>query len=69
MRSAEPFFCVVLHRGDGKWVIEAEWPDGSIEPVDTFSDYCDALNWIRNQAGAWTERRIPAMPQVAEKQN
>ena len=31
----KPIFCVVLSDGDN-WSVKAEWPDGTIEPVDTF---------------------------------
>jgi hypothetical protein len=61
MSTSQPFFCVVLHDSD-KWVIEAEWPDGSIEPIDTFSEHFEALNWITNQAAAWTEQPLLAIP-------
>ena len=43
---AEPFFCVALRRDDGKWIIEAKWPDGSTELVETFDDYFEALRWL-----------------------
>lgn len=56
MSTTQPFFSVVLHR-NGEWVIEAEWPDGSIEPIDTFGEHFEALNWITNRAAAWTEQR------------
>jgi hypothetical protein len=34
----------VLRRGDGKWMIEGKWPDDSIEIVETFDDYFEALS-------------------------
>jgi len=56
--AAEPFFCVALRRGDGKWTIEAKWPDDSTtEVVETFCDYFDALRWLSTQASAWIEQR------------
>jgi hypothetical protein len=58
MSKSQPFFSVMLY-GSGKWVIQAEWPDGSIESVDTFSEHFEALNWITNEAAAWTEQRAP----------
>jgi hypothetical protein len=66
MSATEPFFCVVL-RGAGEWAIEAEWPDSSIELIDTFSDYFEALNWVSNQAAAWIEQRLPSMRRVVNK--
>jgi hypothetical protein len=51
LSATEPFFGVGLQCGN--WAFEAEWPDGSIELIDTFSDYFEALNWVSNQAAAW----------------
>lgn len=65
MSAAEPFFCIVLRDG-AKWAVQAEWPDGSIELVEMFSDYFCALNWVTNKAAAWLdERRTPAVPRLA----
>jgi hypothetical protein len=55
--AAEPFFCVALRRGDGKWIIEAKWPDVSIEIVETFDDYFEALRWLSTESSAWAEKR------------
>ena len=30
MSEEGPFFCITLREG-GKWAVEAEWPDGSID--------------------------------------
>jgi len=62
LSAADPFFCVVLRDA---WAVEAEWPDGSIELVETFGDYFDALNWLTNKAVDWVQQRMPAMPQAA----
>jgi hypothetical protein len=35
MIAQRPVFCVVLGEGD-QWLIEAEWPDGSVEHVCAF---------------------------------
>ena len=37
MSAAELFFSVALR--DGKWEIEATWPEDSTELVETFDDY------------------------------
>ena len=63
LSAADPFFCVVL-RDAARWAVEAEWPDGSIELVEIFNDYLDALNWLTNKAAAWIEQRMPAMPEA-----
>jgi hypothetical protein len=57
-------FCIVLRDG-ARWAVEAEWPDGSIELVETFGDYFDALNWVTNKAAAWTKQRIPEITKAA----
>ena len=38
-----PIFCVVLKDGE-HWEVEAEWPDGTIEPVYKFKAGLEALN-------------------------
>ena len=43
MAGQKPLFNVVLRDGD-EWLIEAEWPDGSIEHVCTFKAQSDAAN-------------------------
>jgi hypothetical protein len=55
--AAEPFFCVALRRGDGKWIIKAKWPDDATEIVETFDDYFQALRWLSAESSAWTEHR------------
>ena len=54
-----PIFCVVLKDGE-YWEVEAEWPDGTIEPVYKFKAGLEALNWVKTQSAAWAER--VAMP-------
>ena len=58
MSAAEPFFCVALRRGDGKWIIEAKWPDDSTEIVEAFDDYFEAVRWLSAQSTAWIEGRL-----------
>jgi hypothetical protein len=53
---AKPIFNVVLHDGD-LWTVEAEWPDGTIEQVETFKAYFDALHWMNAQSDAWLRER------------
>ena len=55
--TGEPFFCVVLC-GNREWTIEAEWPDGTTEIVETFADYFEALRWLSTQSKAWIEQRV-----------
>ena len=58
MSAAEPFFCVALRRGDGKWIIQAKWPDNSTEIVEAFDDYFEALRWLSAQSKAWIDQRM-----------
>jgi hypothetical protein len=54
--AREPIFCVVL--GDAEnWSVEAEWPDGTIEPVHTLKAYFEAMNWVRTQSQLWLQSR------------
>ena len=57
MSAVDPFFCVALRR-DGKWIIEAKWPDDATEIVETFDDYFEALSWLSTESSAWTEQRL-----------
>jgi hypothetical protein len=40
--ARKPIFCVVLSSGE-QWAVEAEWPDGTIEQIDTFKAHFEAL--------------------------
>jgi len=51
---AKPIFCVVL-RNDEQCVVEAEWPDGTIEKIEAFKHGYEAADWITNQSGIWLE--------------
>ena len=64
--SRKPIFYVVLRDGE-LWQVEAEWPDGTIEPIDRFKAHYEALHWVRTHSAAWIEERIPTS-QVAAYQ-
>jgi hypothetical protein len=54
----KPLFHVTLSDRD-EWVIEAEWPDSTLERVSKFRDHSAAADWIANQSEAWlASRRI-----------
>ena len=52
-----PIFCVVLKDGE-HWEVEAEWPDGTIEPVYKFKADLEALNWVKTNSAAWVAERV-----------
>ena len=57
MSTAAPFFCVVS-RGSSERTIEAEWPDGTAEIVETFADCFEALRWSVTQCAGWIDQRL-----------
>jgi hypothetical protein len=52
-----PIFCVVLKNGE-RWQVEAEWPDGTIEQVGSFSAGSEALDWVKTKSTAWLVQRV-----------
>jgi len=56
---AKPVFCVVLTDGP-RWSVEAEWPDGTIEQIDTFKGHFDAVKWVSTQSETWLRERASA---------
>ena len=52
----KPIFCVILRDGE-EWAVEAEWPDGTIEQIDTFKAHFEALNWVNYRSEAWLQER------------
>ena len=55
MAARKPIFCVLT---DGEhWLVEAEWPDGTIEEVDSFKAHFEAMHWVNTQSKAWLESR------------
>jgi hypothetical protein len=52
----KPLFYVVLSDGS-HWSLEAEWPDGTIERVDTFKRHCEAIDWLTTRSAEWLECR------------
>jgi hypothetical protein len=54
---AKPIFCVV-RRNDEESVVEAEWPDGTIERIEAFKDNYEAVDWISNQSESWLQDRV-----------
>jgi hypothetical protein len=52
----KPLFHVTLSDRD-EWVIEAEWPDSTLERVSTFRDHSAAADWIASQSEAWLAAR------------
>lgn len=54
---AKPIFCVVV-RNDEQWVVEAEWPDGTIEKIEAFKHKYEAADWIASQSEDWLQERV-----------
>ena len=46
-------------REASEWYVEAEWPDGTIEPIGSFESDSDARDWIASKSGGWLEKRNP----------
>ena len=46
-----PIFHVILSDRD-EWVIEAEWPDGTLERVTAFKNHSAASDWVANRSEA-----------------
>ena len=55
----KPVFCVVLTDGP-QWSVEAEWPDGTIEQIDTFKGHFDAVKWVSTRSETWLRERTSA---------
>lgn len=51
----KPIFLIV--KAGGKWSVEAEWPDGTIEMVKSFQAELEALDWLSWQSQTWLEWR------------
>jgi hypothetical protein len=62
MGFIKPIFCLLLSDGQ-RWSVEAEWPDGTIEQVNTFKGYFEAASWLTTQSECWLrERNDPSQP-------
>jgi hypothetical protein len=55
--AQRPLIYVVLGDGD-QWVIEAEWPDGLIEPICAFKAHSEAVNWVKTFSETWLKERM-----------
>ena len=49
--AAKPLFHVSLGDRD-EWVIEAEWPDGTLERVSAFKKHSAAAHWTATASEA-----------------
>jgi hypothetical protein len=50
--AANPLFHVSLGDRD-EWVVEAEWPDGTLERVIAFKNHSAAAHWIATTSESW----------------
>jgi hypothetical protein len=53
--AQKPLFHVVLSDGD-RWSVEAEWPDGTIEQIDTFKHHFEAVDWLSTRSESWERK-------------
>jgi hypothetical protein len=63
MELIKPIFSLVLSDGqrwsvEAGWSVEAEWPDGTIEQVNTFKGYFEAASWLQTQSEPWLRERF-----------
>jgi hypothetical protein len=58
--TQKPIFCAVLCDGQ-QWTVDAEWQDGTIEQIDVFKSYLEAIGWISNQSATWFRERVLAV--------
>ena len=54
--TQKPILHIILSDLD-QWAVEAEWPDGTLEHVNTFNDHSSATGWISTQSEASLEAR------------
>jgi hypothetical protein len=52
--AEKPLFHVMLSDRD-LWVVEAEWPEGVLERVQTFQSHSSAATWVATQSEAWIQ--------------
>lgn len=50
--TGNPLFHVLLSDQD-QWVVEVEWPDGTLERIRTFKHHATAADWVATQSQAW----------------
>jgi hypothetical protein len=50
--AEKPIFHIILIDRD-EWAIEVEWPDDTLERVNTFRDHSAAAHWVAAQSEAW----------------
>jgi hypothetical protein len=60
----KPLICVVLV-DVGRWVIEAEWPCGSIEHICTRKAHDEAVHWVKTHSETWMRERTSIDASVA----
>ena len=58
--TQKPILQVILGDGD-QWAVEAEWPDGTLERINTFNNHSSATGWISTQSEAWLEVRTSSV--------
>jgi hypothetical protein len=52
MANVSANFRAVPNR-DGTWMVEIEWPDGSVQYVSEFKSDSEADDWITRESAEW----------------
>jgi hypothetical protein len=55
--AANPLFHVSLGDRD-EWVVEVEWPDGTVEQISTFKNHSAAAHWMATASASWLGARL-----------
>jgi hypothetical protein len=56
LQPLRPIFHVIFGDRD-QWSVEAEWPDGTLERVQTFKSHSLANEWVSGQSELWLRTR------------
>lgn len=56
MIAEKPVFHVILTDRD-EWAVEVEWPDGTLERINTFKAHILATTWVATQSDVWLKVR------------
>ena len=55
-RTSKPLFHISLGDGD-QWLVEVEWPDGTLDEIRRFKHHASAAEWVATQSDAWLQAK------------